>query len=75
MYTARGDGCGFYSEFILLESKAYPVLDTGALKQLHSKLRNCFSNAAIDQNRPLENRNRVRAKYIYIPHQINKETV
>jgi len=54
-YTSRGDGCGFYSELILVESKA--------LKQAHSKLSNCFSNAAIGKNRPPENRNRDRAKY------------
>jgi len=40
---------------ILVESKA--------LKQAHSKLSNCFSNAAIGKNRPPENRNRGRAKY------------
>jgi len=55
IYTSRGDGCGFYSALILVESKA--------LKQAHSKLRNCFSNAAIGKNRPSENRNRGRVKY------------
>jgi len=34
-YISRGDGCGFYSALILVESKA--------LKQAHSKLHNFFS--------------------------------
>jgi len=53
-YTSRGDGCGFYSELILVESKA--------LKQAHSKLRNWFSNAAIGKKWLPENCNRGRAK-------------
>ena len=40
-YTSRGYGCGNYSELIFVESKA--------LKQAHSGLRNCFSNAAYRQ--------------------------
>lgn len=39
IYTSRGCRCGFYSELIFVRSKA--------LKQAHSKLCNCFSNAAI----------------------------
>ena len=39
-YTSRGYGYEFYSELIFVESKA--------LKQAHSKLCNCFINAAID---------------------------
>ena len=38
-YTSRGYSCGIYSELIFADSKA--------LKQAHSKLCNCFSNAAI----------------------------
>jgi len=37
-YTSHSHGCGIYSELIFVESKT--------LKQAHSKLRNCFSNAA-----------------------------
>ncbi|SMG62599.1 secreted protein [methanotrophic bacterial endosymbiont of Bathymodiolus sp.] len=44
-----------YNESVCVESKT--------LKQAHSWLRNWFSNAAIDKKRPLENRNRGRAKY------------
>jgi hypothetical protein len=36
-YTSRGYGCGNYSKLIYVDSKA--------LKQAHSGLRNCFSNA------------------------------
>ncbi len=54
-YTSRGHGCGIYSELMFVESKA--------LKQAHSWLCNCFSNAAIGNNQPIENRNRDRAKY------------
>jgi len=41
-YTSRGHGCGIYKLLIFVDSKA--------LKQAHSKLRNCFSNAAIGKN-------------------------
>ena len=58
-YTSRGHGCGLYSELIFVESKA--------LKQLHSLLCACFSNAAIGKNKQIENRNGGRAKYISIP--------
>jgi hypothetical protein len=54
-YTSRGYRCGFYSDFIFVERKA--------LKRAHSRLRNCFSNAAIGKNQPVENRNCGRAKY------------
>jgi hypothetical protein len=54
-YTSRGHGCGFYSELIFVDSKA--------LKWAHSRLRNYFSNAAIGQKQPIENRIRV-----YIDH-------
>ncbi len=37
IYTSRGPGCGFYSEFLFVDSKA--------LKRAHSWLRNGFSNA------------------------------
>jgi len=57
-YTSRGYGCGFYSESILVESKA--------LKQANSWLRNSFSNAVIDQKRPLENRICNRVKYMLL---------
>jgi hypothetical protein len=52
----HGFRCGFYSEVVFAEGKA--------LKQAHSKLCNCFSNAAIGKNQPIENRNGDRAKYI-----------
>ena len=55
-YTSHGHGCGFYSELIFVDSKA--------LKWAHSRLRNYFSNAAIGQRQPIENRIRDRAKYI-----------
>ena len=55
LYTSRGYRCGNYSALIFVESKA--------LKQEHSRLRNCFSNAAIGKNRPIEIRNCDRAKY------------
>ena len=55
-YTLRGHGCGIYSELIYAESKA--------MKRAHSKLCNCFSNAVIGINQPIEIRNRDRAKYI-----------
>ena len=61
LYTSRGHSCGIYSELIFVESKA--------LKQAHSRLRNCFSNAAIGKNQPLEIRNRDRAKYTLVDHQ------
>ncbi len=54
-YTSRGHGCGFYSEVIFVNSKA--------LKWAHSRLRNYFSNEAIGQKQPIENRIRDRAKY------------
>jgi len=63
-YTSRGHGCGFYSELIFVDSKA--------LKQAHSKLRNYFSNKVYRQNQPIENHIRGRAKYIlmiYINHE------
>ena len=55
IYTSRGHGCGFYSELIFVDSKA--------LKWAHSRLRNYFSNAAIGQKQPIENRIRDHAKY------------
>jgi hypothetical protein len=39
MYTPRGHVCGIYGRVILFESKAR--------KQAHSRLCNCFRNAAI----------------------------
>ena len=56
-YTSLGHVCGFYGNAILFESKAR--------KQAHSKLCNCFRNAAIEQKSELENRKCDRAKYIY----------
>jgi len=41
-YASRGHGCGIYKLLIFVDSKA--------LKQAHSKLRNCFSNVAIGKN-------------------------
>ena len=41
-------------------------VESKALKQAHSKLRNYFSNAAIGKNQPIENRNCGRTKYITI---------
>ena len=38
-YTSHGYGYGIYSKLIFVESKV--------VKQAHSKLCNCFSNAAI----------------------------
>ena len=58
IYTSRGHGYGFYSELIFVDSKV--------LKWAHSKLRNYFSNEAIGQKQPIENRIRDRAKYILI---------
>ncbi len=46
-YTSRGYECGIYSALIVADSKA--------LKQAHSKLRNCFSNAAIGKNSVVRN--------------------
>ena len=57
IYTSRGHRCGFYSELIFVDSKA--------LKWAHSRLRNYFSNEAIGQKQPIENRIRDRAKYSY----------
>ena len=56
IYTSRGHRCGFYSKLIFVESNP--------LKQAHSKLCNCFSNAAIGKNEQIENCNGGRAKYI-----------
>ena len=74
IYTSRGYGCGFYYEMIFVESN--DCMDAGgrathggvaeALKQAHSCLCNCFSNAAIGKNQQLENRNGGRAKYKYV---------
>ncbi len=55
-YTLRGHGFGIYSEFIFVEIKA--------MKRAHSWLRNCFINAAIGKNKPLEIRNCGRVKYM-----------
>jgi hypothetical protein len=55
-YTSRGHGCGIYIALIFVDSEA--------LKQAHSKLRNRFSNAVYRQNRPIEIRIRDYAKYI-----------
>ena len=56
-YTPRGHVCGFYDKAILFESKAR--------KQAHSRLCNCFRNAAIGQNSTSENRKCGRAEYRY----------
>jgi hypothetical protein len=55
-YTSRGHVCGFYGKAILFESKAR--------KQAHSKLCNCFRNAAIGQKSASEIRKCGSAKYI-----------
>jgi|GEM_PF-1034761 hypothetical protein len=55
-YTSRGHVCGFYGNAILFGSKAR--------KQAHSKLCNCFRNAATGQKSASENRKCGRAKYI-----------
>jgi hypothetical protein len=47
-------------------------VESKALKQAHSKLCNCFSNAAIGKNQPLENRKGDRAKYIMSGFVANK---
>jgi len=46
-YTSRGHGCGIYKLLIFVDSKV--------LKQAHSKLRNCFSTAAIGKNSAVRN--------------------
>ena len=55
-YTSRGHVFGFYGNAILFGSKAR--------KQAHSKLCNCFRNAATGQKSALKNRKCGRAKYI-----------
>jgi len=55
-YTSRGHGCGNYNALIFVESKV--------LKQAHSKLRTCFSNAAISKNSVVRIRSRDHVKYI-----------
>jgi len=47
LYTSRGHGCGIYKLLIFVDSKV--------LKQAHSKLRNCFSTAAIGKNSAVRN--------------------
>jgi hypothetical protein len=47
LYTSRSYGYGIYGELILVESKA--------LKQAHSNLCNCFSNAAIGTKSAVRN--------------------
>ena len=54
-YTSHRYNCGIYSALIFVESKA--------LKQAHSELRNCFSNAAIGKKQPIEIHNCSGAKY------------
>ena len=57
-YTSRGHVFGFYADAILFGSKAR--------KQAHSKLCNCFRNAATGQKSALE-KPKMWPREVYIP--------
>ena len=58
LYTPRSQVFGFYSELVFVDSRA--------LKWAHSRLRNHFSNEAIDKNKLIESPKLDRAEYSVI---------